>query len=297
MSLHIGVGPGTDGSGAPGPGTVSFTAAPALHATNLSPWPLRIRAPGALPRPGQDPRACPTLHAPHTLKPGATLALPVLWAAPGEAAGEGAASKPSAAEESSAGGVRGECGPAVEVSLATVNAEPAAEWPEAAAEGPLGAGTAVGSAAEAVPGYGDAGVRDATCNVVGDGMQHSGVVVPLLGGAAAIGQRRRVHLAACASAAAAHRMPGSAAPSAWDAAAKSDAELGSCLVAGYVAPHDGRAGRRGGMRMAAVVTHVLLARNGRMHLVLFRDAQPTMVLRNDSLLPLEVAQHTSIVIY
>lgn len=252
-----------------------------------------MRAPGALPCPGQGPRACPTLHAPHTLQPGATLALPVLWAAPGEAAGRGAASRRSADEESSAGAVRGDFGPAVEVSLVRVNADPAADGPEAAVDGPLGAGAAAGSAAEAVPGYGDAGARDATCSAAGQGLQcrasGGAVLVPLLGGGAAVGQRRRVHLAACASPAAAHRRPGSAAPSAWGAAAQSDAEPGSHASAGN-APHDGGAGGRGGLGVAAVVTCLLHARHGRMHLVLFRDAQPPLVLRNDSPLPLEVGQ-------
>ena len=294
LSLHISLVPGRDGSGAPGPGTLTFTAAPALHASNLSPWPLLVRVPGALPCPVQDPRARPAPHAAHTLQPGATLALPVLWAAPGEAAGRGAASEPSTDGRSSADSPYSDSGPAVEVGLVNVSGESAAEGAKALEEGPPGAGAAVGGTAKTEPGYWDAGNTDARGGAAeeGPGCRASGgaVIVPLLGSRAAVGQRRRLHLAAHASPKAVHRGPGAALPFAWGAAAHNVMEPGSHVRAGSATPHGREAGGRGGIGAPVALTYLLLAPPGRAHLVLFRDAQPPLVLRNDSPLTVEVGQ-------
>jgi len=212
ISLRVDLASSGGATGAPQHSSVILTAAPALHVSNLSPWPLRLHA-ISTPPPGSRPEPSPDPAAERVAAPRATLALPVLWAG-----GAGAA-------------------PAVLVSLAAPGVAGGAEHASAAA-----AVTAQADGA-AADGGGPAGDRaPATC-------------VPLLGACAWAGRRRRLHLAAgpgpCPAAA------GGAAGAAPGAPAEAERACG-----------------------AVMVTYRLLIPPGRAHLVLFRDAQPPLVLRN-----------------
>jgi len=220
ISLRVDVASSGGATGAPQHSSVILTAAPALHVSNLSPWPLRLHAistppPGSRPEPSLDPAA------ERVAAPRATLALPVLWAG-----GAGAA-------------------PAVLVSLAAPGVAGGTEHASAAA---AVTGQADGAAAD---GGGPAGDRaPATC-------------VPLLGAGAWAGRRRRLHVAT--------------GPGPCPAAA------GGAAGAAPGAPAEAERARG-----AVVVTYRLLMPPGRAHLVLFRDAQPPLVLRNLCAVAMEV---------
>ena len=219
ISLRVDLASSGGAAGAPQHSSVILTAAPALHVSNLSPWPLRLHAISAPPAPGNRPDPSPDPAAERVAAPRATLALPVLWAG-----GAGAV-------------------PAVRVSLAAPG---------------MAGGTEPECAASAVPGQAGSAAADGSGPA---GHRAPAACVPLLGAGAWAGRRRRLHLAVRP---ASRTGPGPCPAAAGGAAREAPGSLAEVDQT----------------REAVIVTYRLLMPPGRAHLVLFRDAQPPLVLRN-----------------
>lgn len=286
LSLGVDLTLADGAPGGPQHETINLTVAPALHASNLTPWPLRLRALGAFscPDPNPDPVSDTCPGTIYLVPPRTTLALPVLWTAHVAAVRPGAHAAPILGQRASTAAQGGNVcsyGPAVEVSMAqpdascgasavadaelasnagaredavaTDGARPANMRPPAGpfATAPFPATTPARSAMLSSPGTAT-GATAGAGQAAAEGAAPAAALVPLLGAGAGFGRRTRLYLS------------------------------------GAAAVHGGMDSGTGGDNAAAMVTYRLLAPAGRVHLVMFQDAQPPLVLRNATSIALQV---------